>query len=116
MHPSTGPWTVLERLLREVVQQRGILSVLVFESDGFIVYSNQREVSQPADASVTGWKALLDQTESSDTVTLVQEDGYLILTPLPVGTLAVQAARTANLGALRQSIKAVNEQLNGAAP
>lgn len=84
----------------------------MFEADGFVVYTSGSGTSHPGDASVKAWKELLTQTGPERTVTLVQENGYVMLSALPIGTLMVKAKRTANLGALRQALVTVQAELN----
>jgi predicted regulator of Ras-like GTPase activity (Roadblock/LC7/MglB family) len=88
------------------------MEVMVFEADGFVVYTSTSGASHPSDASVEAWKELLTQTGPEKTVTLVQENGYVMLSALPIGTLVVKAKRTANLGALRQSLATLQAELN----
>lgn len=88
------------------------MEIMVFEADGFVVYTSVSGTSLPGDTSVKAWKELLAQTGPDKTVTLVQENGYVMLSALTIGTLVVKAKRTANLGALRQSVATVQAELN----
>jgi predicted regulator of Ras-like GTPase activity (Roadblock/LC7/MglB family) len=87
---------MIERLLAGVVSQRGITDAWLVEKDGFVLYSKQS-----ASHAVQDWLALARNASEVQTVTLVQEQGFVLLRTLQIGVLILKAQRETNLGSLR---------------
>ena len=101
MHPNGRVFFMIERLLAGVVSQRGITDAWLVEKDGFVLYSKQSANSQPASHAVQDWLALARNASEVQTVTLVQEQGFVLLHTLQIGVLILKAHRETNLGSLR---------------
>lgn len=102
---------MLERLLSGVAAHRGVTDAWLVEADGFVLYRKEAPHSQPPTQAVHDWLALAQNAGTSQTVTLVQENGYVLLTHLPVGTFIVKAQRDTNLGSLRLSLQKLSNDL-----
>jgi predicted regulator of Ras-like GTPase activity (Roadblock/LC7/MglB family) len=95
---------MLERLLAEVADHRGVTDMWLVETDGFVLYSKQVPDSQPPTLAIQDWLALSQNGTDAPTVTLVQENGYVLIRALSLGTLILKAERATNLGSLRLAL------------
>ncbi len=109
MHPSGQVFLMIERLLEGVVSQRGITDAWLVEKDGFVIYSKESPNSQPANQAVQDWLSLAHNASDAQTVTLVQEQGFVLLRTLRIGVLILKAQRATNLGALRLALDKLSE-------
>ena len=57
------------------------------------------------------FQALLPRNNTSSTVTMVQQGGYVLLQQINIGTLLIAADRTCNLGAVRRTLSEVRKDL-----
>jgi len=93
---------VIDALLRPLADLPGVVSVHLIDPDGFVVQTN----GQPAGTDeIERWQSLVQTADKEAMTTLVMEQGYLILAPVSLRTLAVKCHRTTNLGAIRRAIK-----------
>ncbi len=101
---------MLERLLAPLHNLRGVQRVVVFESDGFVLYEHG---SQPEHnhEPLQVFQALLPERDTSASVTMVQQGGYVLLQQVNIGTLLVAAERTCNLGAVRKTLSEIRKAL-----
>jgi len=109
MHPSGQVFLMIERLLEGVVSQRGITDAWLVEKDGFVIHSKESPNSQPANQAVQDWLSLAHNASDAQTVTLVQEQGFVLLRTLRIGVLILKAQRATNLGALRLALDKLSE-------
>ena len=109
MHPSGQVFLMIERLLAGVVSQRGITDAWLVEKDGFVIYSKESPNSHPANHAVQDWLSLAHSGSEPHTVTLVQEQGFVLLRTLRIGVLILKAERATNLGALRLALDKLSE-------
>ena len=109
MHPRGQVFLMIERLLEGVVSQRGITDAWLVEKDGFVIYSKESPHSQPANQAVQDWLSLAHNASDAQTVTLVQEQGFVLLRTLRIGVLILKAQRATNLGALRLALDKLSE-------
>ena len=95
---------MLERLFLEVVQTRGVTGTRLFEQDGYVLFSSPPSAEGSSYSTFEECSTVLGE---NTTMTLVFEDGSVMMRKTPLGWLCVTASRTANLGAIRQSIAAI---------
>ena len=104
-----------QRLLSELVSQRGVTGVALLDADGFVLFSEPlHDDSVEALAKAV---ALLDPKCSTGRVTLNGENGTIIVQELLAGkTLVLRCEVSSNLGSIRQKIDTVTGQLNALQP
>ena len=104
-----------QRLLSELVSQRGVTGVALLDADGFVLFSEPlHDDSVEALAKAV---ALLDPKCSTGRVTLNGENGTIIVQELLAGkTLVLRCEVSSNLGSIRQNIETVTGQLNALQP
>ena len=101
---------VLKRLLAPLHELRGVQRVVVFESDGFVLYEHGGP-SEINHEPLHVFQALLHEGDTSAAVTMVQQGGYVLLQQVNIGILLVAAERTCNLGAVRKTLSEVRKAL-----
>ena len=101
---------MLERLLAPLCELRGVERVVVFEADGFVLYKHGETVGNNTEPFQV-FQALLPRNNTSSTVTMVQQGGYVLLQQVNIGTLLVAADRSCNLGAVRRTLSEVRKAL-----
>ena len=81
---------VFDALLRPLADLPGVVSVHLIDPDGFVVQTN----GQPAGTDeIERWQSLVQTADKEAMTTLVMEQGYLILAPVSLRTLAVKCQR-----------------------
>ena len=95
---------MLERLFVDLVQHQGVIEATLFESDGFVLYTSSTNGRPP---SLSTFEDCRKAMGTNDTMTLVMEEGYVLLRNTPLGILSVKCERAANLGSLRLTLDAI---------
>jgi len=106
---------VEQRLLNELVSQRGVTGVALLDRDGFVLFTEPLH----DDSVQTLGKAiaLLDPKYSTGRVTLNGENGTIIVQELIGGkVLVLRCEVSSNLGRIRQKMDIVTSQLNALQP
>ncbi len=102
--PPTSPQNVLERLMRPLVTLDDVVSLTVFEHDGFVIYQSEND-SNLAPHQLGRWIDLLSAAKDSKTLTLVLENGHIILRKEKEFNVVLNLTRQANLGRARQTLE-----------
>ena len=92
---------MIEGLLRPLTDLSGVVSVHLFDRDGFVVFATGPTAGSD---EIERWRTLVQSSANDATTTLVMENGYLILSPISPRTLAVKCDRSTNLGLVRRTI------------
>ena len=104
-----------QRLLSELVSQRGVTGVALLDGDGFVLFTEPLH-----DDSVEALGkaiALLDPKYSAGRVTLHGENGTIIVQELLGGkVLVLRCEVSSNLGRIRQKMDMTTSQLNALQP
>ena len=104
-----------QRLLSELVSQRGVTSVALLDGDGFVLFSEP--LHDDSVHSLAKAVALLDPKFSTGRVTLNGENATIIVQELLGGKVLVLRSKvSSNLGRIRQKIDTVTTQLNALQP
>ena len=95
---------MIEAVLRGLTDLDGVRTVLLVESDGFVVFA--QPVPKDIDSVlVESWNALANQTPDGAMTTVVMESGYLILKPIDQRVLMTVCERSCNLGNVRHALQ-----------
>jgi predicted regulator of Ras-like GTPase activity (Roadblock/LC7/MglB family) len=96
---------MLERLFVDLVQHRGVIDTTLFESDGFVLYTSSKSDHRPL---LSQFEDCRKAMRTNDSMTLVMEEGYVLLRNTPLGILSVTCERAANLGSIRLALDAIS--------
>jgi len=107
-----SPWLpvhhMIEATLRALTSAEEVKTVHFLEKDGFLIYAYGNAPTEDASMNMTRWRTLLQTAEEGAMITLVMEQGYLILHPVGTRMLIVKCTRMANLGTVRTAIREVD--------
>ena len=109
--PPTSPRNVIERLMRPLVSLDDVSSLTVFEHDGFVIYQSEDNSNHTAH-QLGRWIELLSIVADTKNLTLVLENGHIILRKEKKFNVVLNLTRQANLGRARQTLEdCINELL-----
>jgi predicted regulator of Ras-like GTPase activity (Roadblock/LC7/MglB family) len=113
--------TKIERLLKELVGQKGVTAAALVDSDGLVTHA-QRDFDLDIDALGAAVQITFGAAHTAsglvrhglaELIHVETKDGYVMLAPLHKGfTAALVADRSAMLGVLRLSLKQTIPLLN----
>lgn len=104
-----------QRLLSELVTQRGVTGVALLDGDGFVLFTEP--LHDDSVQTLAKAVALLDPKFSTGRVTLNGENGTIIVQELLAEkVLVLRCEVSSNLGRIRQKIDSVTAQLNALQP
>ena len=95
---------MIEGILREVASLDGVQRILLVEMDGFVVYAHPHH-EQDEPSAVQTWLALLSASPEQSLVTLVMEEGYVMLKATNQRMLVTVCERGINLGRIRRLLE-----------
>ena len=99
---------MIEATLRALTSIEEVQTVHFLEKDGFLIYAYGKEPTEEASMNMTRWQTLMQTAEEGAMITLVMEQGYLILHPVGTRMLIVKFSRFANLGTVRTTIREID--------
>ena len=97
--------------MRPLVSLDDVISLTVFEHDGFVIYQSESD-SQHSPNQLARWIDLLSAAADTKILTLVLENGHIILRKEKKFNIVLNLTRQANRGRARQTLEDCINQIN----